>query len=36
VPRNAVVSVGILWGAAWEADLWDFCGARRRPSLAPV
>ena len=29
MPRNAVVSVGILVGAAPDADLWDFCGARR-------
>jgi hypothetical protein len=23
-------------GGALEADLWDFCGARRRPSAADV
>src|SRR5207248_6886441 len=34
MPRNAVVSGGELVGAARDADLWDFCGARRRPSRA--
>jgi hypothetical protein len=31
VPRNAVLSVGYLWGQVRDADLWDFCGARGRP-----
>jgi hypothetical protein len=29
MPRNAAVSVGIARGAARDADLWDFCGARK-------
>jgi hypothetical protein len=32
VPRNAAVSVGMVR----IADLWDFCGARRRSSAAHV
>jgi hypothetical protein len=31
VPRNAVLSVGYMWGQARDADLWDSCGARGRP-----
>jgi len=31
VPRNAVLSVGYLWGRVRDADLWDFCGARGMP-----
>jgi hypothetical protein len=26
VPRNAVVSVGYLWGRVRDAYLWDYCG----------
>jgi hypothetical protein len=32
VPRNAVLSVGYLWGRVRDADLWDFCGACGKPS----
>jgi hypothetical protein len=32
VPRNAGLSVGYLWGRVRDADLWDFCGARGKPS----
>jgi hypothetical protein len=36
VPRNAVVSVGYLWGRVRDAYLWDFCGGSpeglRRPA----
>jgi hypothetical protein len=31
VPRNAVLSVGYLWGRVQDAELWDFCGARGKP-----
>jgi len=34
VPRNAVVSVGYLWGRVRDAYLWDFCGARQRSPAA--
>ena len=34
MPRCVVVSVGISVGAAPNPDLWDFCGARRRPPAA--
>ena len=30
MPRNAVSSVGYLWGRVRDAGLWDFCGARGR------
>jgi hypothetical protein len=35
VPRNAVVSVGYLWGRTRDAYLRDFCGAGQRVSGGP-
>ena len=34
MPRNAVLSVGYLWGRVRDAYLWDFCGARQRSPAA--
>jgi hypothetical protein len=34
VPRNAVVSVGYLWGRVRDAYLWDFVGPRQRSPAA--
>jgi hypothetical protein len=35
VPRNAVVSVGYLWGRVRHAYVWDFCGGLARGLRRP-